>query len=386
MTSFTISKKILQKIVNLCNQISPKRSEIEIFTNTKIKILPESLSLSVASGVIYYNTEIAIENLEMKKETEFLVRTETLASIISLMNDEKLKFEIDLDKNNLLIQGSRSKHSLKISTEDLDDFNLPEKDEEKCEVELTISAEKLLEANKFALISVGIPKNVYQPEFLSVCYSFVESDFFVVSTDRFRILKNKTETLNLKFGENVELPKNFLLLPKNLQILNSALETEEVKITLETNLAFFQFGQQTIICRYGDGKYPDYNKIIPQSFACNFVLNVKDCLDSLRQVYFFAKANIINKNIIIEVIPSEQTIQFATTTDEGNSSQSSTIISSYQGEGETWKQSFNADYLIEYISALSCDHFLWEANPGKPSILSPIDNKENQLYLVSGLK
>jgi len=346
MTSFNISKKLLQKVVNLCNQISPKRSEIEIFTNIKVKVIGESLSLSAASGVIYYNAQVVIEDLQSDSETEFLVRTETLANIIGLMTDEKLHFEIDLDKNNLLIKGSRSKHSLKISSEDLDNFNLPEKNAEDYKAGFNIESSLLLEANKFALIAVGIPKNVYQPEFLSVCYSFVEKDFFVVSTDRFRIIKHKTEISNVKFGEEVELPINFLLLPKNLQILNTALEEEQVAITLENSFAFFEFGEQTIMCRYGDGKYPDYNKIIPQSFSCNFVLNVKDCLDSLRQVYFFAKANIINKNITIEVIPSEQIVKFATTTDEGNSSQSSCSLSNYQGQEESWKQSFNADYLI----------------------------------------
>jgi len=385
MTSFIIPRKPLQKIINLCNQISVKKSEVEVFTFTKIILMPESLELSVASGLVYYRADLPVENVVASENLEFLVKTETLASIVGLMTDEKLNFELDIAKGNLVIKGSRSKHNLRINT-NIEQFNLPQMEEENCQVKMTVKAVDLIQANRFGLISVGIPKNVYQPEFLSVCYSFADKVVFAVSTDRFRIIKHKIPSQDIELSVDVEEPKNFLFLPKNLQILNSALEDEDVKITLETGLAFFEFGTQTLICRYGDGKYPDYNKIIPQSFACNFVLNVKETLDALRQVYFFAKANIINKNINIEVKPDSSEIKFSTTTDEGNSSESTLTFQNYEGQQESWAQAFNADYLLEYISSLSCETFLWESNPGKPSVLSPFEDKENQLYLVSGLK
>ena len=385
MTNFTLPRKQLQKIINLCNQISVKRSEVEIFTFTKIILLPQSVELSVASGIIYYRAELPAENIETTEETSFLVKTETLASIVALMTDEKLHFELDTKKGNLVIKGSRSKHNLRINT-DIEQFNLPQMEEENMQVRMTVKAADLILANRFGLISVGLPKNIYQPEFLNVCYSFVDDIVFAVSTDRFRIIKHKIPTENIELNAEVEQPKNFLFLPKNLQILNSAIEEGDVKVTLESGLAFFEFDSQTLICRYGDGKYPDYNKIIPQSFACNFVLNVKDTLDALRQVYFFAKANIINKNINIEVKPEISQIKFGATTDDGNSSESILTFQNYEGQSESWTQAFNADYLLEYISSLSCESFLWESNPNKPSVLSPLDNKENQLYLVSGLK
>lgn len=385
MTNFTLPRKQLQKIINLCNQISVKRSEVEIFTFTKIILLPQSVELSVASGIIYYRAELPAENIETTEETSFLVKTETLASIVALMTDEKLHFELDTKKGNLVIKGSRSKHNLRINT-DIEQFNLPQMEEENMQVRMTVKAADLILANRFGLISVGLPKNIYQPEFLNVCYSFVDDVVFAVSTDRFRIIKHKIPTENIELNAEVEQPKNFLFLPKNLQILNSAIEESDVKVTLESGLAFFEFDSQTLICRYGDGKYPDYNKIIPQSFACNFVLNVKDTLDALRQVYFFAKVNIINKNINIEVKPEISQIKFGATTDDGNSSESTLTFQNYEGQSESWTQAFNADYLLEYISSLSCESFLWESNPNKPSVLSPLDNKENQLYLVSGLK
>jgi DNA polymerase-3 subunit beta len=385
MSSFTLPRKNIQKAINLCNQISPRKSEVDIFTFTKVVVMPESVEFSVANGQIYYKAEIPMDSLGMGENLAFLVKTETLANIVALMTDEKLFFEVNLEKGNLLIKGSRSKHNLRINA-DVEQFNLPEKEPEHRQVSFTVKAEDLINANRFAFIAVGLPKNIFQPEFLSICYSFVDDQLFVVSTDRYRIIKHKLAHQNTDFAPEIEQPRDFLILPKNLQILNSALEGEDVNITLEKGLAYFESGKQTFTCRYGDGKYPEYNKIIPQTFSCNFTFDVKESLEALRQVYFFAKANTVNKNIKIEVVPENSEIKLSASTDEGNTSESTLKLANYEGQQESWSQSFNADYLLDYISSLSCETVLWESNPGKPSVLSPLGDKENQLYLVSGLR
>jgi len=53
---------------------------------------------------------------------------------------------------------------------------------------------------------------------------------------------------------------------------------------------------------------------------------------------------------------------------------------------EDWSQSFNADFLLEYLSSVETENVLWESNPGKPAVLSPEGKKETEFYLVSGLR
>ena len=129
MSSFTLPRKNIQKAINLCNQISPRKSEVDIFTFTKVVVMPESVEFSVANGQIYYKAEIPMDSLGMGENLAFLVKTETLANIVALMTDEKLFFEVNLEKGNLLIKGSRSKHNLRINA-DVEQFNLPEKEPE----------------------------------------------------------------------------------------------------------------------------------------------------------------------------------------------------------------------------------------------------------------
>jgi DNA polymerase-3 subunit beta len=210
----------------------------------------------------------------------------------------------------------------------------------------------------------------------------------IVSTDRYRVvLKN----LEIKIKKTVEGKNtgmhNYLINPKGLQLLNSILEEEEdVILEFEKDLLWIASANKKIAIRYGEGDYPDYNKIIPQSFACSFLLNTKEALSALKQVYISARANVNNKSVKMEVDPENQKIKFLSEAPDGYSSESNCALSNYEGGTEAWSQYFNIDYLIDYLSTLQVESFLWEANPGRPSVLSPENQKSTELYLVSGLQ
>ena len=106
----------------------------------------------------------------------------------------------------------------------------------------------------------------------------------------------------------------------------------------------------------------------------------------LRQVYLSARSNLANKTVNVEILPKENKIVLSAETEDGNKSESTLTLKNYEGIDDSWKQSFNADYLMDYLNVLQTEEMVWEANPGKPSVLSPIGEKEKQLYLVSGLK
>ena len=140
------------------------------------------------------------------------------------------------------------------------------------------------------------------------------------------------------------------------------------------------------IIRYGEGVFPDYNKIIPQSFVCSFSIATKDVSDALKQVLFSARINNDTHSVKIKVNPENNRVVFAAETKDGYASESVVDLISYEGDTTPWEQSFNVDYLVNHINTIEESHLLWEANPGKPSVLSPQNQKETQLYLVSGLR
>jgi DNA polymerase III sliding clamp (beta) subunit (PCNA family) len=391
MAFVSLNQKELQRLLSICNQISPRTSDVEIFTFTKITLKSDTVELSCFNSTLFFHSSLKPTNLDTQgAEVSFLIKTELLASSVNLVHDEMVSLNIDLDKTTLILQGSTSKHTLRINLEMLDNFITPERQPDKVQAKIGLDSDALLGADKIAQIAVGNPRTVYQPEFLNICYSLMakENKMAVVSTDRYRMVKILLDVqVNEAVDEVKQTTKNYLLNPKNLNILSSAVDSKSgMELTFETDSLWAKVGESELVMRYGDGVYPDYDKILPQSFACNFLLNTKETLEALKQVFYLARMNSSNKSMTVQVEPEKKQMIFSANTSDGYASESSVTLLEYDGSQDSWSQSFNAEYLIDYINTTSAERILWEANPSKPSVLSPEGQKDKQLYLVSGLK
>jgi len=390
MPFLSLAQKQLSSVLGICGQISLKKSEVESFTFTKITINKEKVTISALNSGAFYTTELTPNNLDLDQdEFSFLIKTEIFAGAINLISDEQIGLDINLDKHTLIVQGSKAKHTLRIDTDRISDFIEP-KPTSQLQAKLKLKSVDFAKALEASFISVGQAKNVYEPKFLNVCFTpkLDEKKLFVVSTDRYRVSKTCIEAEISEISEKLQSEsQNYLVLPKNLQLL-LGLSHQDDKVSLDfyEDFAELKVNNASIMVRYGEGIYPDYDKIIPQSFTCSFNAETKDLLSGLRQVYLSARTNTINKSILLDIDPQNNKLTFSSQTEDGYSSESAIDIANYQGTMENWKQSFNADYLIEYINTVENSTIFWEANPGKPSVLSPLNEKERQLYLVSGLK
>lgn len=411
MLIFTLFQKDLATALGICNQISPKKADIELFTYCKIEIDPEnkSLKLSALNSTVAYSTRVvANTDPSLTEKTAFLVNTDKFAGAVALLGGDQLELSININKKTMVVQGEKSKHTLRLNTEYTNDFLIPSEKPDNLEVVAKMPTNEFFNAIRSALVSVG-DRNSYDPVFRNICISIFESQskVQVVSTDRYRITKTVlagqfSATSPAFLERSKETGRvNYLIDPKSLQLLvaatnaNSSMigadKSEDMSLKFESDFLWVQFGPESgtrnqLTLRYSDGSYPDYEKIIPQSFACNFELNTSETVSAIKQVYLSAKANTDNKSVMVTIKPAQSQLVMSAETTGGEASESILTIYNYAGQDEEWKQSFNADYLLGYLGGLDTEQVLWESNPGKPSVLSPFGQKERQLYLISGLK
>lgn len=389
MSFISFDQKKLSKILSVCSKISSSKNPVEIYTFTKITVKKDSMvQFSTMNERIYFEADLKSINLEKLEEgASFLIKTELFNSAVNLISDEMIGLEMDLEKLNIIIQGSKSKHTLRINTDQLNNFQENAVDESKNEVKTSLKTHELAEFTKIARVAVGKQNTVYQNELLNICFTFnkINKNLTIASTDRFRVVKLVTEAgvENANF-ENES--KNYLLPPNSLSILDYFESAKNIDLIFNTDFVVTSGEDAKFILKYGDGVFPDYNKIIPQSFVCSFSANTKDLLEALKQVQFSASINSESNSVKIKVSPEQNRITLAAETKDGYASESVVDIISYEGDETAWEQSFNVNYLVDYLNTVESSHILWEANPGKPAVLSPKNEKEKELYLVSGLR
>jgi DNA polymerase III sliding clamp (beta) subunit (PCNA family) len=390
MSFISFDQKTLLKALQTLSLISSPKATSQIYGMTKVSVEKDnSVSFFAISETVSGSIKLQAINLENQEDNhEFLIKTDIFYSSIALISDQIVGLDIDIKKGQMIVQGSKSKHTLRITTDAITTFKLFELDETKNESFITANVDSLMSALKVANVAVGNPRTVYQSEFLHICMTVKpeEKQLILASTDRYRVSKLLVKSeFDKKLNKATE-NKNYLISPKNFNFLNYFEVKKEVELVFNQDFLVMKDDSAHFSIRYGEGVFPDYDKIIPQSFICNFDVATSDLLGALKQVQFSAKINSDTHSVKVKLQPKAKKMMLLAEAKDGYSSESTIDIIDYEGSDDDWEQSFNIDYLYNYVNVVTESHILWESNPGKPSVLSPKNKKEESLYLVSGLK
>ncbi|MCQ2325523.1 MAG: DNA polymerase III subunit beta, partial [Paludibacteraceae bacterium] len=171
----------------------------------------------------------------------------------------------------------------------------------------------------------------------------------------------------------------FILPKKPANILRNVLGKEdvEVKVSFGEKNARFAFGATLIVCRQIEGRFPNYNAVIPQNNQNKVVVDRQTIINACKRVAVFANTGTSLLKLALsenKITISAQDIDFSTSAEE-------TIACSY--EGAPMAIGFKAPFLIEIFNSISSSEVLIElADPARAGLILPMENEENQDLLM----
>ena len=177
-----------------------------------------------------------------------------------------------------------------------------------------------------------------------------------------------------------QLTTSFIMPPKPAAILRGLIGKEEegdIVIELDDKGATFSLGEYTLSCRFINGRFPAYNRVIPQDNPFDMTADRVSLLTAMRRVALFASqsSNLVRLNIRAnEVLLAAQDLDYSISAEER-------VECEYHGNAMTI--GFNAQYMVEVLSNLQCDTVVMRlSDPARPGILTPITNLENEDVLM----
>ena len=200
-----------------------------------------------------------------------------------------------------------------------------------------------------------------------VFFQFSTESLTFVATDAHKLVKyTRTDVTSDDTSE-------FIMPKKPLQLLKGILLGSENEISIEYNEtnAQFSFGESTLTCRLIDGKYPNYEAVIPKENPNQMQLGRVDFLNSVRRVSIFS--NKTTHQIRLKIAGAALQIS-AEDFDYSNSAEER-LDCDYQGEDI--QIGFNSRFLIEMLNNMESDNIkLSMSLPNRAGIISPLDHTE----------
>ena len=214
-----------------------------------------------------------------------------------------------------------------------------------------------------------------RPVMNGIYFDITTEDITFVASDGHKLVRNKTYKARGSEKAAFILPKKPATLLKNLL----PKEQGDVQIGFDDRNAMFTLENYSMTCRLIEGRYPNYNSVIPQNNPHRATIDRAAFVSGLKRVSVFSSAasSLIKLRLDMNSIQiSGQDIDFSTSAEE-------TMMCQY--EGNPMSIGFKSTFLIDILNNISSQEIVMElADPSRAGVIVPVeqDAEEDVLMLL----
>ena len=355
---FYITKEEVVKSINLTLGVVEKRQTLPILSNVLFEVDESSLKLTATDLESEISTTSTISNF--KSGGKITAPARKLSDLCRLMPD-LAEIHFYLDGDNLKIETESGKYNL--STLPSEDF--PVFETEDTQSQINISSQNLKNLITKTSFAMG---NQDWRHYLNGLYMMIDDKVITtVATDAHR-LAMATSSLNEASSESTSgiVPR------KSINEIGKLVgdESENVVIQLgQTSIAANVSGT-TFVSKLIEGKFPDYEQVIPSGESSLLVVDRKNFSESLSRVSVLSS----EKYKGVRIITKKDSLNISANNPEKEQGEEN-LSCEYQGE--EIDIAFNVNYLQEILSTIDSEKIEINFFGSEKSCLITDPNSEN---------
>jgi DNA polymerase-3 subunit beta len=363
---FYITKEEVVKSLNLTLGVVEKRQTLPILSNVLFEVDESSLKLTATDLESEISTTSTISNF--KSGGKITASARKLSDLCRLMPD-LAEIHFFLDGDNLKIETESGKYNL--STLPSEDF--PVFETEDAQSQINISSQNLKNLITKTSFAMG---NQDWRHYLNGLFMMIDDKVITtVATDAHR-LAMATSSLNEASSESTSgiVPR------KSINEIGKLVgdESENVVIQLgQTSIAANVSGT-TFVSKLIEGKFPDYEQVIPSGESSLLVVDRKNLSESLSRVSVLSS----EKYKGVRIITKKNSLNISANNPEKEQGEEN-LSCEYQGEDIDI--AFNVNYLQEILSTIDSEKIEINFFGSEKSCLITDPNSENLKYVVMPL-
>lgn len=365
---FIVSRDTLYKNLSAISGVLGTNSTMAILDNFLFTVEGSKLTLCASDLDSTMSAVIELNNVE--GEGSVAIPSKILLDTFKLLNETTpVVFSIDTDQNIVRFTADNGEYITPCYPGD--EFpKLPEIANPKT---FDIDAQVLHRAISKTLFATG--NDELRPNMMGILCELSEDYITFVSTDAHKLVRYRNSSVKSNEFASFILPKKPIAQLKNVI---SGLENPTIKVEYsdETHHIQFSFDNIVLFSSLKEGKYPNYEAVIPQENPHTFTVLRDDFLKSIRRVSNYSNQSTFQ----VRVSLGENTSITAEDIDYSNKANES-IKGTYTGE--PMDIGFNSKFLREMIENIDSTNInLAMSQPNRAALILPENNRQDEDLLM----
>ena len=368
---FTIDRDTFLKSLGHANGVIEKKTTLPILSNVLIEVKQSKIKITATDLDIIYFEEITPK--EVKNEGSTTTSATILYDILrKLQSNEEVKLTL-VTQNKLKLTSGNSKFNLLC----LPSENFPLSEDNDNQNNFEISSQKLLRLLNKTKISISNDETRHYLNGIFLHKTKLENKSFLcgVATDSHRLSSSSIE-----IDENINI-ESVILPKKTIFQLISLLEqnVDSLKVSINKSKIKFEMNNGVLISKVIDGRFPDYNKVIPKTNDKILEVKLNEFKDSIERVTTVST----DRKEGLKMFISKDAIQLSV--NNPNSGEGVENVNA-KFNSDNLNISFNSRYLSDIASQIENDLIVINLkDPGSPILIRDLSDK-NSFHVVMPMK
>lgn len=363
---FTLSSGALNSRLQSLAKVINSKNSLPILDSFLFEVANDSLKITASDSENIMQTTIALDSCE--GEGVFAVPNRTILDAVKELSEQPLTFDIDVEALTIKILYQNGMYNF--TAQNADEYPRTAAVPDGATL-LTIDSSTLADNISRSLFATA--QDELRPVMNGIYFDLTADCLAIVASDGHKLVRNQN------FNIKSDTPASFILPKKPATLLKNTLSKDggDVVIKFDDRTAEIHFSETVLTCRLIEGKYPNYNSVIPQNNPNKMVIDRKALISALRRVLPFSSesSQLVRLSLAggkLEL--SAEDIDFATSAKEQ-------IVCDYTGNAMSI--GFKGGSLQEIINNIDSNEIEMQlADPSRAGIVVPAEQPENENILM----
>jgi DNA polymerase-3 subunit beta len=365
--NFTVSSSLLSSRLQTISRVINSKNTIPVLDCVLFELEGNKLTLTASDPDNTLNT--SIEVVDCSEDFSFAISAKILIDSLKEIAEQPIRFDVKKDTLETTIFYQNGKYSL--VGQNADEYPGAAVLGEGA-VAISVPTKVLSSGISCSLFATA--DDEVRPVMCGVYFDFTPESITMVASDGHKLVRCRDYSVTGAEKSAFILPKKPATLLKNLL---GKEEQEDVYVEFDGRFAMFDMGDYKLVSRLFDGRYPNYNSVIPAGNPYRITVDRMALISALRRVSVFASESSALIKLHVDgntLTVSAQDIDFSTSAEER-------IMCDYTGI--PMSIGFKGTYLLDILNGLGGQDTIVElADMGRAGVFVPAEQEEGEDLLM----